>query len=135
MRRTGPSQAVRDGIYLRDGFRCVICQDSDFLQIHHRRPRGMGGTRRESTNGPAGLVLLCERCHAAVESQRDLARQRGFLVPQHTEPADVALIHHGVWSWLADDFTVTPLGASDLPGSALSSDQGRGLGDQDGDAA
>lgn len=131
-RSTGPTTETRDGTYLRDGFRCVICQDSDVLQIHHRRPRGMGGTRRESTNGPAGLILLCENCHSWVESHRDLARQRGFLVPQHAEPADVALIWHGQWSWLADDFTVTPLGASDLA-AGLITDQQPG-GEQDGAA-
>lgn len=112
-RSTGPTTATRDLVFARDRA-CIVCEDTFQLQIHHRRPRGMGGTRRESTNSPAALVLVCSTHHAWLESHRDLARQRGYLVPQHAEPADVPILHRGVWSWLCDDGTVVPLGVAEL---------------------
>ena len=98
----------------RDRMACIICEASYDLQLHHRRPRGMGGTRRESTNSPAALVVVCAEHHAWLESHRDLARQRGYLVPQHAEPSDVPILRFGRWEWLCDDGTAVPLGAGDL---------------------
>lgn len=113
MRRTGPTQAVRDLVFSRDTS-CIVCGEPFQLQIHHRRPRGAGGTKRPETNLPANLVLLCLEHHAWVESNRDVARQSGYLVAQQTRPEDVPIVRHGAWTWLCDDGTAVPLGTSDL---------------------
>jgi len=92
-RRTGPSAAVRDEVYERAGYRCERCGDADGpFEVHHRRPRGMGGSRREDTNSPANLLLLCTRCHLWTESNRATALERGYLVPQGQDPATVPVI-------------------------------------------
>lgn len=94
---SGFSRRVRMAILLRDGRRCVRC-NTEATQIHHRRPRGMGGTKRESTDEAANGVVLCGSgttgCHGWVESNRAQALIEGYLVPQHTEPATVP-IHMG----------------------------------------
>lgn len=112
-RRTGPAQAVRDAVFAPD-LSCVVCGETYQLQVHHRRPRGAGGTSRPDTNRPANLVLLCLQHHAWVESQRDTARHSGYLVPQHANPADVPIVCHGRWVWLTDDGRALPLGADEL---------------------
>lgn len=108
MRSTGPTTNTRRSVHERDGG-CVNCGSSKSLQIHHRRPRAIGGTRREDTNGQANLILLCAGCHAKVESQRQWAITRGLLVSQYQTPAEVSLRWHGAWVLLHDDGTIQNL--------------------------
>jgi len=58
--RTIIPQRVRRQVLERDGLRCQApgCGRTRFLEIHHRVPRGRGGT-----NDPANLVTLCGSCH------------------------------------------------------------------------
>lgn len=107
-RNTGATQAVRDLCFGRDGG-CVCCGSTYMLQLHHRRARGMGSTRRPETNLPANLIVVCRDCHDWVESSRETALDRGLLVPQHKTPAEVPLIRHGVWCLLDDEGGVTPV--------------------------
>lgn len=87
-------QAVRDTVYLRALFACERCgeRDSDF-SVHHRRPRGMGGSRDPLTDSAANLLLLCGSgttgCHGWVEANRAAARDLGLLVRQGEDPATV----------------------------------------------
>lgn len=67
--------------------------------IHHRRPRGAGGTSLEWVAGAANLVILCGSgttgCHGWVESNRAEARVAGFLVPLNgVLKADEVAIRH-----------------------------------------
>ncbi|MCX5070847.1 hypothetical protein OOJ91_33925 [Micromonospora lupini] len=82
------------------------------VSIHHRRPRGMGGTRRADAHALHNLMLLCGTgvtgCHGWTESERTAARQRGLLVHQDVDPAVapvvlasgrvVLLDRHGPWT-------------------------------------
>lgn len=87
-RDTGPSRKTREAVYERAGHACEMCgQSRGPLAIHHRRPRAMGGTRREDTNSPANLLLLCDSDHRWVEANREKALARGYLVRQHDDPA------------------------------------------------
>lgn len=112
-RATGPSQAVRGLVLTRDAHACQWCgrhvYDGGF-SIHHRRPRGMGGSRRRDANSPSNLVTLCGSgttgCHGHVESHRDDARQRGFLVPLASDPLMHPIADHmGRWWFLLPDGT------------------------------
>ena len=100
-RSTGPSPAVRQLVWERDGGCCVRCGIYGGVhtfpphQLHHRRPRGMGGTSRDDTNSPANLVLLCAQCHEWVESWRTRALCAGQLVSQGVDPALIPLRYHG----------------------------------------
>ena len=78
----------------RDEYRCQRCGEyvGPFgeYSIHHRRPRGMGGTKRPETDLPGNLVVLCGSgttgCHGQVEADRLRATAAGFLVSQHADP-------------------------------------------------
>lgn len=108
-RKTGPSKAQADLVIARAGGLC----EAEFVdecngqaeQMHHRRPRGMGGTRRKDINSPAGILHICFPCHQAIEMYRLVARERGFLVSQHSS---VLVSHVPVWRRgvrvLLDDF-------------------------------
>jgi 5-methylcytosine-specific restriction protein A len=108
-RRTGPTLKVRDLVFQRDGSACVVCRDTYQLQVHHRRPRGAGGTQRPESNEAANLVVVCLTHHSWLESQRELARQRGYLVPQHANPEDVPIVWCGVHVYLRADGSVEPV--------------------------
>jgi 5-methylcytosine-specific restriction protein A len=90
----------------RDGHCCVLCGATQSLQLHHRRPRGLGGTSDLSANLPANLLLLCLTHHAEVESHREWALQHGYLVRQGTDPASVPLLYGHDWVRLTDDATI-----------------------------
>ena len=52
--------STRKAIYCRDGYRCALCDSTQYLQIHHIIPRGKGGN-----NEPDNLITLCSKCHGA----------------------------------------------------------------------
>lgn len=81
-------------------------------EIHHRRPRGMGGSRRPDTNAAANGLAVCRRCHDYVEAKRTWAHINGFLVLQGDDPTEVPVWWrcrhhsvHGKWtkSWVRLD--------------------------------
>ena len=107
-RKTGPSQAQADLVSARAAGSCEATFAYDCNgraeQMHHRRARGMGGTKRSDANSPANLVHICSVCHAAIESHRKSARDRGFLISQHNaSPAShIGVWRRGVWVLLDD---------------------------------
>ena len=89
---------VRKLVYERAGGRCERCGLASMAyQWHHRRPRAMGGSNAADTNTAANCLLLCVRCHQAVESQRAVALDRGYLVPQGATPTNVPVYRCGGW--------------------------------------
>lgn len=92
-RDTGPSDTVRELVHARDKG-CVACGSGDDLQVQHRRPRQMGGSRRPDTNEPQNLLLACQTDHAWMESRREEAIDLGWLVPQWQDPAEVPVHHY-----------------------------------------
>ena len=101
---TGFSKHTRELVYLRSGGRCERCGAiRTRVEYHHRRPRGMGGSRATDTNGAANCVLLCVYCHRDIEAYREAAIDFGFLVPQGKKPAETPLRRHKQWV-LLDDF-------------------------------
>jgi len=71
--------------------------------VHHRRPRGMGGTRDPEIDAPENQVALCgsgvSGCHGWVESHREQAIEHGWLVPRRDprHPRDVPVFIAGGW--------------------------------------
>lgn len=113
---TAVAAAVRKVCWKRDAGRCVKCGATLWpsYSLHHRRARGMGGSRRLDTNGPANLIYLCghgtspDGCHAWVESKRTEAYLCGLLVHQAHNPADVAVLTWRGWLMLTDDGGYVP---------------------------
>lgn len=50
---------TRIRVYRREGYRCALCDSTQYLQIHHYIPRGKGGS-----NSLHNLICLCHVCHA-----------------------------------------------------------------------
>lgn len=96
---TGFSPSVRQGIKTRAKDACERCCRPIFSwsphEIHHRRPRGMGGSKDPLTNSLANGVLLCPPCHRFIEAHRDKARSLGWLVRQGQAPTEAPLYYHG----------------------------------------
>jgi len=57
------TNTIRKAVYRRDHYRCVLCDSTDGIQIHHVIPRGQGGS-----NSMHNLVTLCWRCHSFIHS-------------------------------------------------------------------
>lgn len=104
---TGFAPDVRRLIRLRADGRCERCGLARGVEIHHRRPRGMGGTQQPSTNGAANGLLLCRECHTWVESNRTEALLHGLLVLQIASPAQSAVLYRGSYVYLDDLGNIT----------------------------
>lgn len=104
---------VREALAERSQGLCERCGQERATQAHHRRPRGMGGSRDAATNVLSNLLHLSDECHAYVEANRTQAVVYGWLVKQHMTPASVPA---KLWTgfsreicWLSDDGDITPL--------------------------
>ena len=99
---TGFSPAVRRIITERSQHFCERCGMEQGVEIHHRRARGMGSTKRPNTNLPANGLNLCRDCHSDIEAHRHNARAYGWLLRQNQEPAEVPVLYRGIWVRLDD---------------------------------
>ena len=50
---------TRKAVYARDGYRCALCDSTQYIQVHHVIPRSEGGT-----NSVMNLITLCGNCHS-----------------------------------------------------------------------
>jgi 5-methylcytosine-specific restriction endonuclease McrA len=91
---------------------CLVCGiDDRRLQVHHRKPRKMGGRAdRLRTNAPSNLITLCEPHHTWVESHRKQAYDTGLLVREHDDPSRIPL-RHALYGpvFLHDDGSIEPV--------------------------
>lgn len=99
---------VRNLILTRTQSKCDLCGIfTDSGQFHHRRPRGMGGSKRGDTGGPENALYLHQGCHEKVERDRKKSYINGWLVPQVHSPAAVAVKLWNGWHQLNPDGSVT----------------------------
>jgi 5-methylcytosine-specific restriction protein A len=110
-RPTGPDLATTQLVLARAGG-CDEITGEPLLgvrgrdwDIHHRRPRRMGGDPRPDTNRAPNLLVILRRTHDDLESHRADALTHGWLLHAGDDPAAVAvLLHHGSrWAYLTDD--------------------------------
>lgn len=110
---------TRELVRRRAGDRCEVCwYTTDGLQFHHRRPRGMGSSRKPETSSASNCLLVCRDCHAMIESQRTVARERGWLLRQRQTPNRVPVWWNLDWVLLDDDggtFPASPKGGAGWP--------------------
>ncbi|MEU7228863.1 HNH endonuclease [Streptomyces chrestomyceticus] len=90
-RRTGPTDAVRQLVHLRDGGRCVRCDSPHSLTIHHRVNRGMGGAREEWINQPQNLLLVCTTCNSWFEDHPRESYSHGWKVRRPMLPREMTV--------------------------------------------
>jgi 5-methylcytosine-specific restriction endonuclease McrA len=94
-RRTGPSEVVRQIVFTRDGGRCVRCDATHSLTIHHRVNRGMGSSREEWINQPQNLLLVCTVCNSWFEDHPRESYSHGWKVRRPMLPGEMAVTYPG----------------------------------------
>ncbi|MFI0469270.1 HNH endonuclease [Saccharopolyspora sp. 5N102] len=86
---------------------CERCGVALGANIHHRRPRGAGGSKDPATNTPSNLLLLCGSgttgCHGWVESYRIIAYRHGWLLHSWQLALDTPVRIHDRGLVLLDD--------------------------------
>jgi hypothetical protein len=72
---------------------------------HHRRVRGMGGSKATNRHDPSNLVQLCPVCHKWVHDNPAESVATGFMVPRNSplSPFDVPVVDLAGVSRLLDD--------------------------------
>ena len=108
-RDTGPTKKVRDLVKRRAKHTCERCGLCPGQVVHHRDPRGIGGSSRPEVNLPSNLVYICVPCHEYVESKRLEAIGYGWLVEDRFVPAKVRIELHYGWHLLTDDGRAVPV--------------------------
>jgi hypothetical protein len=97
MAKQSMPRASVDTVHRRSRQRCERCGTTNAARwsLHHRKPRGMGGTKDPMINSPANLLLLCgsgtEGCHGWVETHRTEAYEFGLLVHRNDDPESVCV--------------------------------------------
>jgi hypothetical protein len=94
--------AVRAIILERSGGVCEYCGLQRGTDAHHRRPRGLGGSRRKDTNTASNALWLCGACHRWAESHRTDALHEGILCLQIESPRKSAVRYRGRYVFLDD---------------------------------
>jgi 5-methylcytosine-specific restriction enzyme A len=87
---------------------CEVCGNAWASNTHHRRPRGMGGSKDPATNSVVNLLRCCGSgtvgCHGLIEANREQSYDLGLLVRRTV--SDIAAVpvklHHG-WCLLTQD--------------------------------
>ena len=92
------AKSTVEKIHERSQRRCERCGTDSSLRysLHHRKPRGMGGSKDPAINNPSNLIFLCgsgtEGCHGWVESNRSIAYTDGLLVHRVDDPAEIPVV-------------------------------------------
>ena len=107
--------AVEQLVIERDRGACVRCaapvthlERGRAWSIHHRRPRGTGGTSLAWVNQPANLIVLCGSgttgCHGWAERERTKAFDLGLLVSKiGVATAMTTRLKHHLYGWVLLD--------------------------------
>jgi 5-methylcytosine-specific restriction endonuclease McrA len=107
-------EAARRLVHERDQGRCCMCgihiTDGNGA-VHHRTPKGMGGSAL--LESAANLVTLCGRGnkdlhHGKVHGNPQWARNHGWTVSRHLDPAEIPVDMWDGWWLLCPDGTRLP---------------------------
>lgn len=102
----GFTPATRKIINDRADYVCECCGAAPVEQHHHRRARGAGGSKDPLTNTPANAFAVCAADHAYIESNRTEALDKGWLVRQGKNPAEVPVLYRGRYAYLRIDGSI-----------------------------
>lgn len=100
---TGFADAVRGIIAARSGGVCEVCGAAPAVEMHHRRARGIGGSKRPDTSLVSNGLHVCGQDHRLIESRRGLALLLGWLVPSGFDPQTSPCLRRGEWVFLELD--------------------------------
>ena len=102
---------VRGLVNKRSGGVCERCGIKPATNIHHRRARGMGGTRRD-IHSAEWLLHLCGTgttgCHGYIEAHPEISYSKGWTLRQNRRARDTPVQTSAGWDILNSDGTTTP---------------------------
>ena len=87
---SGIPQQTRERVYARANGRCEVCgKYAPGADIHHRRIRGMGGTKDPNVHNIEGLIAVCgwgntSGCHGDIHGNAAYAKAMGWLISRFT---------------------------------------------------
>lgn len=102
---TGFPPAVRELVAERSGGVCEIpalCRGDRGCHLHHRRPRGAGGSSLAWVNKAGNALNACLACHMHAEANRMEATANGWLVSLHARSACTPVLYRGERVLLGD---------------------------------
>jgi hypothetical protein len=114
-RRSAPpppvSPAVREMVIQRatDVSGVVLCDRcgnpiTGEFSVHHRDPRGMGGSRNGDPHHPANLLAVdgsgVTGCHGHIESHRTEAYEQGFLIRGTVATPETTPVFRHLQTWV-----------------------------------
>jgi hypothetical protein len=103
---TAISQATVDLVHERSGGACEVCGAARATNLHHRRARGMGGTKAP-IHGPEWLLHLCGTgttgCHGYIEAHPETSYAKGWKLRRNRDPAISPVQLGGQWVILTPD--------------------------------
>lgn len=103
-RQTGFPPEVKATIRSRAQNLCEICgQHTSDLTAHHRRLKGMGGTRRPESQAVSAGIWVCALDHHRIHAHPQHSYEMGWLVKQSADPALIAVLRRERWVLLQDD--------------------------------
>ena len=74
--------------------RCERCLEATLCgHLHHRRPKGLGGSKAPDRHDVSNLVYLCPADHSWAHGNPSEAAESGFIVPRSSgnHPLDVPI--------------------------------------------
>lgn len=93
----GAWEYVKRVVKHRDKSKCVLCgRVKNELDVHHRKPKQMGGSDALTTYGLANLVSLCRNHHSWVHAHPADAMELGLLLSQSADPEQEPVLVHGM---------------------------------------
>lgn len=93
---------TRKAITDRADKRCEVCGSIGATQIHHRQPRGMGGSKQPATRSAANGIYIHADCHRRIELNRAKSYLLGHLVRMNFLPNETPIRLWDGW-WVLDD--------------------------------
>lgn len=107
-KKTGPPEHVVKLVLARSDGSCERCRRHAPEQLHHRKPRGAGGSSDPAINNPSNLIAVCASCHLEIESDRTVSKEQGWLVRFEHNPAETPVWIAGLGKvFLNDDGSTT----------------------------
>lgn len=103
------TETTRKQVEARAKGLCEVCGGRvDMAQLHHRKPRGMGGTKNPASRSAANALYVHFRCHEWIERNRTEAYSMGYLVHQTEHSTDKPVLLPSGWFVLTDDGSALP---------------------------
>jgi hypothetical protein len=108
VKKTGPDKKTAGLVLARADGSCERCLRRPPEQLHHRKPRGSGGSSDPAINSPANLLAVCSQCHLEIEGNRTVSKEQGWLVRFEHSPAETPVWIAGLGKvFLNDDGSTT----------------------------